>query len=236
MSLFGRKENYDEYNEKYNAKYDDDYIREEKEYRAECDHSHGQTYEENEYRSECGHDHGQTYEDFNSEQQSYDELSELEKKFADKLGSDEYIMWCGKAEKDAKFSENGLGCIGCFGVGFLAFALLIFIFSPVVSICIIVSMIYILRGTDVKNRNYAITNKRFIVLNRGKLSSVPIGSIGSVTYRSSPRNIGSVFFMVNSSVNSGKTKGYFYNGIFAVKDPKRVCEIMKAAIAGNINF
>lgn len=253
MSIFGRKENYDEYNEKYNAKYDDDYIREEKEYRsecghdhgqtykneeyrAECDHTHGQTYEEKEYRAECGHDHGQTYENFNGEQQPYDELSELENKFAAKLAPDEYIMWCGKAEKDANLKEKGIGCLGCFGFGFMAFALLLLIFIPIISIAIIIYMIYLLRETDVKRRKYAITNKRFIVLNGEKIYSVPIGSIERVTYRSSPRNIGCVWFTCRDQINTGKQKIIFYNGIFAVKDPAKVCRIMEAAIAGNINF
>lgn len=253
MSIFGRKENYDEYNEKYNAKYDDDYIREEKEYRAECGHdhgqtykneeyraecghTHGQTYDEKEYRSECGHDHGQTYKNFNSEQHPYDELSELENKFAAKLAPDEHIMWCGKAEKDANITETGIGYIGCFGVGFMTFALLIFIFIPIVGIGIILYMIYLLRETDVKRRNYAITNKRFIVLNGEKIYSVPIGSIEKVTYRSSPRNIGSVWFTCRDQMNSNKQKIIFYNGIFAIKDPAKVRRIMEAAIAGNINF
>ena len=46
--MFGRKNNedYDDYNEKYASKYDDDYIAPSKEYREECDHSHEQTYED----------------------------------------------------------------------------------------------------------------------------------------------------------------------------------------------
>lgn len=236
MSIFGRKENYDEYNEKYNAKYDDDYIREEKEYRAECGHDHGQTYKNEEYRAECDHTHGQTYKNFNSEQKSYDELSELENKFAAKLAPDEHIMWCGKAEKNANLTERGIGCIGCFGAGFMAFALFILIFIPIVGIGIILYAIYLLRETDVKKRDYAITNKRFIVLNGEKIYSVPIGSIEKVTYRSSPRNIGSVWFTCRDQMNSNKQKIIFYNGIFAIKDPAKVRRIMEAAIAGNINF
>ena len=253
MSIFGRKENYDEYNEKYNAKYDDDYIREEKEYRAECghdhgqtykneeyraecDHTHGQTYDEKEYRAECGHDHGQTYENFNSEQKSYDELSELENKFAPHLAAHEHIMWCGKAEKDAKFNEQGIGGIGCLGYGFIIFAVLIVLSTPIIGICIIIYIVYLMKDVNVKKREYAITNKRFIVLNGEKIYSVPIGSIEKVTYRSSPRNIGSVWFTCRDQMNSNKQKVIFYNGIFAIKDPAKVRRIMEAAIAGNINF
>lgn len=218
--MFRRKnENYDEYNEKYNEKYDDDYIREEKE-----------------YRTECSHDHGQTYENFNSEQQPYNEHNELADKFAARLEPNEHILWCGKAEKGADPVEKGTGCIGDFCVVMIIFSALILILFPVLGIILILSMVYILRETNVKSRAYAITDKRFIMLNRKKFYSVPIGSIGNVAYRSSPRNIGCVFFTLLSTGNSEETKLNFNNGIFAVKDPEKVCRIMKDAIAGSSNF
>lgn len=219
--MFGRKkDSYDEYNEKYNEKYDDDYIREEKEYRAEC-----------------SHDHGQSYEDFNSEQQPYNELSELEKKFAARLESGEHILWCGKAEKNASSAEKGVGCIGSFGGIMIVFALLIFLLSPIMSIFIIqLAVIYISIETNVMKRSYAITDKRFILLNGKKFYSVPIGSILRVTCRCSERNIGYVTFTMNDIKNSGGTKISLNNGMFAIKDPERVCRILKDAIAGSRKF
>lgn len=218
--MFRRKnENYDEYNEKNNARYDDDYIRDEKE-----------------YRTECSHDHEQTYEDFNSEQQPYDQYNKLEAAFAAELEPGERILWCGKTEKGANSVEKGTGCIGDFCVVMIIFSALMLILFPVLGFVLIVFMVYILREVNVKNRAYAITDKHFIMLNRKKFYSVPIGSIGNVTYRSSPRNIGCVFFTLLSTGNSEETKLNFNNGIFAVKDPERVCRIMKDAIAGSIKF
>ena len=119
--MFGRKksDDYDEYNESVNAKYDDDYIRDNKEYRDECSHSHEQTYknydshkEQKEYREECEHSHEQTYEDFSEELNPYDELNELEKFFEPMLDDGEHILWCGEPEKKANSSETGIGCAG----------------------------------------------------------------------------------------------------------------------------
>ena len=70
--MFGRREeDYEKYNQRQNAKYDDDYIRDTDEYREECTHSHEQTYrnydrreEHEEYREECTHSHEQTYRNY----------------------------------------------------------------------------------------------------------------------------------------------------------------------------
>ena len=61
-----REEEYDEYNDRYSAKYDDDYIAPSEEYRSECDHDHEQTYSDLDTVAECDHDHEQTYSDLDT--------------------------------------------------------------------------------------------------------------------------------------------------------------------------
>lgn len=103
-----KKDGYESYN-------GGDYIRPTEEYRADCsDHEHGQTYSDydsrihnEEYRADCsGHDHGQTYDNYSVEQKFCDESSRFEKNFAPYLASGEYILWCGRAEKNATAKEK----------------------------------------------------------------------------------------------------------------------------------
>ena len=115
--MFGRKnDDYDEYNEKYAAKYDDDYIAPSHEYRSECDHSHEQSYanindvrecdhsHEQSYANindvrECGHSHEQTYEDSDYEQHPYDDYASLESRFQPFLAPGEHLLWVGGHDK-----------------------------------------------------------------------------------------------------------------------------------------
>ena len=78
-----KKDGYESYN-------GGDYIRPTEEYRADC----------------SGHKHGQTYDNYSAEQKFYDESSRFEKKFAPYLASGEYILWCGRAEKNATAKEK----------------------------------------------------------------------------------------------------------------------------------
>lgn len=244
-------EDYDDYNESINAKYDDDYIRQEEEYREECSHSHEQTYENydsrqesTEYREECTHSHeqtykdedsGQTYEDYNSEQQPYDELNETEKKFTKYLDQGEYIIWCGKAEKDADATETGMGCLPSASKWIIVGAALTVIIFGCLSIAVIVMMVVLKKKTNVKNREYAVTNKRFMELNSGAFRSVPLSVIRNVTYRSSKRNIGYILFSRTDRVqHSNGNISKIADGIFAVKDPANVCNILNNAITGII--
>lgn len=86
--MFGKRktEDYDEYNEKYSSKYDDDYIAPSKEYRSECDHDHGQTYSDIDDIRDCDHSHGQTYSNLDDVRkarqdtgQTYEDLDDIKK-------------------------------------------------------------------------------------------------------------------------------------------------------------
>lgn len=238
--MFGRKksDDYDEYNESVNAKYDDDYIRDNKEYRDECSHSHEQTYknydshkEQKEYREECEHSHEQTYEDFSEELKPYDELNELEKFFEPMLDDGEHILWCGEPEKKANSSETGIGCAGNTSCLMYLIAIPLFLLSPIVSIVLIVLASLMKSGSTLKGRKYAITNKRVITGGASKQCMVPLSTIGAVAFHSSSRNIGYVTFQVNPQFRPQKGNRTYnvINGLFAVKDPERVAGILKQA-------
>lgn len=123
--MFGRKrdEDYEEYNERYASRYDDDYIAPSHDYRRKCAHSHEQTYEdmddlwecrhdhEQTYKnitevSECDHSHEQTYDDADYEQRPYDRAAEKRRQsyanntdlasfFAPYLAQNEHLLWTG---------------------------------------------------------------------------------------------------------------------------------------------
>ena len=99
--MFGRRkeEDYEEYNERYAAKYDDDYIAPKKEYRRECEHSHEQSYSNINTVAECDHSHEQTYNDADSEQHSYDSYVSLESRFQPYLAPNEHLLWVGGYDK-----------------------------------------------------------------------------------------------------------------------------------------
>lgn len=84
--MFGKRktDDYDEYNEKYSSKYDDDYIAPSKEYRSECDHDHEQTYSDIDDVRDCDHSHGQTYSNlddvrkyYHDTGQTYEDLDDI---------------------------------------------------------------------------------------------------------------------------------------------------------------
>ncbi len=244
------EDDYDDYNESINEKYDDDYIRQVEEYREECSHSHEQTYENydsrqesTECREECTHSHEQTYanedseqtyEDFDSEQRPYDELNETEKKFTKYLDQGEYIIWCGKAEKDADATETGMGCLPAAGKWIIVAAALTVILFGCLSIAVIVMMVILMDKANVKKREYAITNKRFMELNKGAYRCIPLSAIKNANYKCSQRNIGYIMFVrTDRPQPAGKNYKQFTDGIFAIKDPANVCNILNNAIIGN---
>ena len=146
--MFGRRktEDYDEYNERVNAKYDDDYVREGKEYRAECTHSHEQTYEDYTSVRDCDHEHGQTYSNYtkvdtpdydrvDTDRRSYDSVGtsrsydagdgQAKEFFESRLLQGEHILYVGKS----KSSYVGGGCAKAFIVCFFFFFVHTFISS-----------------------------------------------------------------------------------------------------------
>lgn len=237
--MFGRRreDDYEAYNQRQNAKYDDDYIAESKEYREECAHSHEQSYENydtrethREYREECRHDHEQTYEDFNSELKPYDEFNEIEKLFVPKLADGEYVLWCGKTEKNANSKEKGTGCsTGCLPLGIVA-ALILFPLFGMVSIGVIVMCIIMMKNNGSKDRAYAITNCRYMSCKNGSYKSVPLSMISNVTSFASPRKIGYVMFRVDQQPYQKQKSVTASDGIFGIKEPENVKQILKNAI------
>ena len=237
--MFGRKkgDDYDEYNESINAKYDDDYIRENEEYRAECSHSHDQTYEnydshkeQKEYREECEHSHEQTYEDFNSELAPYEAQSEAEAKFVKYLQQGEHILWCAKAEKNANSAEKGTGCVGGGGIALvIVIAVLLLPLFGVMSIAAIIMAVVIAKETNVKNRTYAITDKSLIIMKGDTPKRIPLDGIRGINYKASPRDVGYVIFHTSYKINGIATNKN--DGIFAVRDPNGVSEILSQAVS-----
>lgn len=134
-----RTEDYDEYNERVNAKYDDDYVREEKEYRDECTHSHEQTYEDYTSVRECGHEHGQTYSNYtqvntpdhdriDTDRRSYDNVEttrssgtsgdgQAKEFFERRLVPGEHILYVGKSRS----AITGGGCVKAVIILFFLF-------------------------------------------------------------------------------------------------------------------
>lgn len=237
-----REEDYDEYNERINSKYDDDYIRPTKESRSECTHSHEQSYENYdvrethaEYREECGHSHEQTYEDYNSEQKSYDEQSSLEDKFAKNLMPNEQIIWCGRPEKNITPEEAGTGCVRSACIMMIVFAAVTFPLFTIMSVMIIGFSIYIMNNTDVKRRSYAITTSRILINDRGKLRTVSLKNITNITYKSSSRNIGYVMFAQRNATQTAGKQFTMNDGIFGIKDPAAVSAILQNAVRPEYN-
>lgn len=133
-----RTEDYDEYNERVNAKYDDDYVREEKEYRDECTHSHEQTYEDENYVDDryttVRNNTAETqttadYREYGSDKQNSTyktdqheyEVDAAERSFySSKLQSGENLIYVGKT----RILGSAKGCVTTFMVFFgLAFGI-----------------------------------------------------------------------------------------------------------------
>ena len=233
-----RSDEYEEYNQRQNAKYDDDYIADNEEYREECTHSHEQTYsnydkrdEYKEYREECSHDHEQTYEDFNAELRPYDEQNELERSFTSDFDDGEYILWCGEPVKGANSSETGMGSAGSAALIIMGAAFLLMFTSPLIGIVLIIIAIKTMKFSNLKGRKYAVTNRRVIVSGGTKPCNVPLSMIGAVTFHSSARRIGYVSFQIRPEYSRQNPRRTFMasNAFFAVKDPETVAGILKQA-------
>ncbi|MBR4626811.1 MAG: hypothetical protein IKO47_03800 [Ruminococcus sp.] len=240
--MFGRKERdeYEEYNERQNAKYDDDYIATSEEYREECTHSHEQTYEDydyrtadSEYREECTHSHEQTYEDFNPELAPYENDSKLEQFFAKKLQNGEHLIWCGETERKATTNEKGTGCSGCAIGGFMAFAAIMMMVSVVFSLMMLMLSAYFLVMLNASGNKYAITDSRIIICKGSMIRSYPLETAGNFSCHASPRNIGYVRFTVTAAKSGSQ---YATAGIFGIRDPENVKRILIEAKSNSRRF
>lgn len=212
--MFGKKDNYDEYNEKVNSKYDDDYIREEKEYRSECHHSHEQT-----------------YNDCNDGQKAYYKSERIEDRFAGEIGHDERILWCGKAEKKAKAIESGIAGLGCLAWFAAGITLILILSKSITGFVLLLFLPKIFSVCSVKNRTYAITDKRVITLRGRKFYSFPLEKIFNVKFFTSARDIGYVTFGVKTKVKDSSMEVMVNHGIFAVTYPENAYKKLNKAIA-----
>lgn len=211
--MFRRKnENYDEYNEKNNARYDDDYIRDEKE-----------------YRTECSHDHEQAYEDFNSEQQTYDQYNQLEAAFAAELEPGERILWCGEAEKKDVFDKRGDGCL-ITGIIIMA-AFSIFFFGVVIALIlgIILYLKFMPNNSGMKNRAYAVTDRNICLRVKNEISRYRLSMIESASFVVNKSNVGIIMLTMKSQ--GADMRGMGSKFMYDVKDPERVCRIVNDALA-----
>ena len=166
--MFGKKNNedYEDYNEKYASKYDDDYVAPSHEYREECDHSHEQSYSDiNEVR-ECDHSHEQTYEDADTEQKPYDKRVSLENSMEKLLAPNEHLLWAGGTIK-AFSRRSGMG------TKLLVAGLVMFLFGDFITMWMSMLGVLILTlGICLmvleKRYAYAVTDIRVIAVQGGK--------------------------------------------------------------------
>ena len=178
--MFGRKrdEDYEDYNEKYAAKYDDDYIAPSKEYRSECDHSHEQSYSNINDVSECDHSHEQTYEDADSEQKPYDDRVSLESSMEMLLAPNEHLLWTGGSIRAASSKNNSAAVVFAAGIA------MFFIGGMLVWWISLLGMAVLCLGVCLMVRNfasaYAVTDIRVIVARNGRNMSVPLAWINRV--------------------------------------------------------
>lgn len=230
--MFGRKrdEDYDDYNEKYAAKYDDDYIAPSKEYRSECDHSHEQSYSNINDVSECDHSHEQTYEDADSEQKPYDDRVSLESSMERLLAPNEHLLWTGGSIRAASSKNNSAA--GVFAAGIAMF----FIGGMLVWWISLLGMAVLCLGVCLMVRNsasaYAVTDIRVIVVRNGRNMSVPLAWINRVNGGDSANSV--LALSLDHPVNaypgsSNKTRTLM---MYKISDAPRVKRIINDAVMG----
>ncbi|MBQ6252014.1 hypothetical protein [Ruminococcus sp.] len=230
--MFGKKtnEDYEDYNEKYASKYDDDYVAPSHEYREECDHSHEQSYSNiNEVR-DCDHSHEQTYEDADTEQKPYDKRVSLENSMEKLLAPNEHLLWAGGTIK-AFSRRSGMG------TKLLVAGLLMFLFGDFITMWMSMLGVLILTlGICLmvleKRYAYAVTDIRVIAVQGGKNISIPLGWIQYVSRLGTSDGLLklNLDFPVNSSPCSRDKTRIFT--MYKISDAPRVQRIIEDASVG----
>ncbi len=241
--MFGRRkeEDYDEYNERYAAKYDDDYIAPQKEYRSECDHSHEQSYSNINTVAECDHSHEQTYNDADSEQLSYDSYASLESRFQPYLAPNEHLLWVGgydklspkppqERKKDKKRNAVLIiisvllmlvGIVACplFFLGFIMFILTV-----------------VAAAGGFQTGVNAITDMRVINIRNNSTAFIPLAEIYNINAVVNSNNKGYINYSTKRPVRAGQAmqNGQYRSGITGITDPQRVKRILQDAVHGAI--
>ncbi|WP_024861336.1 hypothetical protein [Ruminococcus flavefaciens] len=242
--MFGRRkeEDYDEYNEKYAAKYDDDYIAPSKEYRQECGHSHEQSYSNINTVEECHHSHEQTYNDADIEQHSYDSYASLESRFQPFLVSNEHLLWVGgydkkspkpvqQRKKDRKartiliLISIALIVLGCITNALCALSFIGFIM-------LIITLVSAAGGFN--QGIYAITDMRVINVRNNRPVFAPLVEISNINAVTGSNNTGYVTYNTRRPVRVGQQaqNGGYRSVISNINDPQRVKRILQDAVHG----
>lgn len=209
----------DEYN---NDEYNGDYIRPVEEYRYECD----------------DHEHGQTYEDYNSEQQYYDECSNIENELRSYLMPQENFLWTGIMKKGY---NKGASCLTMmFPMMFTGFAIFwtltaflaggaVMPFFGIPFIIVGITLFTKFGKMTGGNRIYAITDCRVICNINGTVVSELLENIYNIICSDTGKPVGTVRFSVMGMQAVGNTANTF-SGFYGVRNPDEVCRILSKAI------
>lgn len=235
--MFGkdREEDYELYNQRVNAKYDDDYISPSVEERQECYHDHEQTYKNYDIPQQKIQ---RTYTDETSSK-SYESP---ESRFSTHLRTNERILWIGEMEKDATNKELGSqGCVSCLVVFILIFfvpSFASFFFSAITSpmpavgiipLLVIVTVIIAVVKLASRFRTikiYAVTNQRVLSLSGNVLSSGELKYMQSAKAQDFGRNIGTVSFLYSNYTYDNNLRCTTFAG---VRNPDTVKSIVNEA-------
>lgn len=242
--MFGRRkyEDYDDYNERYAAKYDDDYIAPSKEYRAECDHSHEQSYSNINTVEECTHSHEQTYEDADYEQHSYDSYVGLEERFRQYLAPNEHLLWAGGYDKkspkpadDRKKEKKRLSILIIVSVVLIAMGCVSDMMCTFSFVGFIMLFFAVLGAAGVFNQGiYAITDMKVINIRNNRPSFAPLEGIYNISAVSGGNGKGYVSYSTRGPVRGGQAlqNGEYRSVISNIDDPQRVKRILQDAVHG----
>ncbi len=238
--MFGRRdEDYEEYNERYAAKFDDDYIAPSRDYRRECTHSHEQTYDDIDDLRECGHDHEQTYQnvtevkecnhsheqtydDADYEQHSYDKeaakrnsyasVNDIESIFTPYLAQGEHLLWAGG---DGKLDQLNAGAQKNVSGSATVLIILgiVLIFSCIGTV---VGIVLFVIGLMVAAKNtsgfIAVTDRRIIVRFNEGSKNIWLSTIKEITVTSTNRRTGKLRMLLDENAVSFDTNRRFSNG------------------------
>ena len=242
--MFGRRkeEDYDEYNERYAAKYDDDYIAPKKEYRRECEHSHEQSYSNINTVEECHHSHEQTYNDADSEQHSYDSYASLESRFQPFLVSNEHLLWAGgydnkspKPPMERKKDRKARIIFILISIALIVLGCVTNALCPLSFIGFIMLIITLISAAGGFNQGiYAITDIRVINISNNRPVFVPLVEISNINAVTAANNKGYVTYSTRRPVRAGQQaqNGEYKSVISNVSDPQRVKRILQDAVHG----
>ena len=262
--MFGRKngDDYDDYNERNAAKYDDDYIAPSHDYRRECDHSHEQTYEDmddlwecrhsheqsyqniNEVR-ECNHSHEQTYADADTEQRPYDNYNynynSIESMFEAYLEPNEHLLWAGGSGDPAKQNQESMKKDSSPGLTLLIIGIVLMFtcFAAFIGLAFIAAGVVLL-VMNIDHGFYAVTDKRLMKYIYGQFESAGLQNIISTNASMSGNNTGKLTINLRgmldpaerTSDNRAVGAGRTLIVMKNIQDPVRVKQIIDDACAG----